>query len=69
VGGAFCTEHGADPDIEEQLAAARERIKELEASLISIREFAEGHHQQQQGHFWLHALQVDIPEMVDVALE
>lgn len=55
--------------LQDLFAAYEDRIAALEAALIGIREFAEGHHQQQPEHFWLHALQVDIPAMVDVALE
>jgi hypothetical protein len=47
-------------------AGGRERCL---AALRAIGEFAAAHHDQQEPHLWLHALLVDIPSMVETALE
>lgn len=33
--------------------------------LRAVRDFAQAHHGDQQSHFWLHSLIVDIPQMVE----
>lgn len=66
VVAGLCEEHGdAPPQEGEATCEGCERLREW---LISIREFARAHHDQQEPHLWLHALLVDIPAHVDEAV-
>ena len=46
----------------------RDRITALEAELRDLKAFAEGHHAQQESCVWLHALTIDMPHRIEVAL-
>ena len=47
----------------------RSRIIELEKELRELKDYAEGHHSQEEPHVWLHSLTVDIPSRIEQALE
>ena len=40
----------------------------MRLGIEQIRDFAQGHHPDQDSHFWLHALTIDIPDLCDTLL-
>lgn len=46
----------------------RQRILFLEAELQDLKMFSEGHHAQEESCVWLHALTVDMPHRIELAL-
>lgn len=51
------------------LEPVRKRFNHLINELHELRNYASGHHSQEDSCVWLHALTVDIPAMIDKALE
>jgi hypothetical protein len=51
-----------------ELEEARERERTLRQAMREVGAFAACHHGDQEDHYWLHALVVDIPHMVECAL-
>lgn len=43
-------------------------ISMLRKELMDVKRFAEGHHRMEESCQWLHALTVDIPHMIEVAI-
>lgn len=42
-----------------------DELQRLRSVLREVRDYAAGHHSQEETHVWLHSLTVDIPHMID----
>ena len=71
-GGCQCLKHirptSLRIDVTAKVRSLRKRVVELEKELRELRDYAAGHHSDQESCFWLHSLTIDIPHMINTVL-
>jgi hypothetical protein len=65
----YCTQQAQISDMDGELRSAREAQAKVAEVLADVRKMAVAHHADQPSHLLLHALTIDIPSLIDTALD